>query len=99
MNDIVTRANYDSSTDTTTIGRFQDVEPIIKEVKDLKEVTDGRGNTIRGYFAGRIPAIIVEQYLIKAGIKFDEFIRDDIHIKRIMNDPDYKQFRVFEGRI
>lgn len=99
MNDIKTTVHYDETTDKTGIYREQDCEPIVQEVSDLKQVTDGRGNTSMGYFAGRIPGIIVEQYMREVGINFQTFIKDEIHIQRIMNNPDYKKFRVFEGKI
>ena len=99
MNDIVTRAVYDESTDKLHISRIQDAEPIIQEVRELKEVTDGRGDSIKGYFVGRIPAMVVEQYLIEVGVTFEDFVRDDTHVKRIMNNPDYAKFRIFEGKI
>ena len=99
MSDISTHYHHNELTDSLTIERKQDASPIIQEVDEFKRVTDGRGDGVKGYFAGRIPAIIIEQYLKEVGVNFQEFIRDDTHIKRIMNNPDYKRFRVFEGRI
>jgi len=99
MSDIITKYHHDWKTDALHIERVQDCEPIVEEVAKLKQVTDGRGDTSLGYHMGRIPGVIVEQYLIEVGINFEEFIRDDIHVKRILNDPTYKKFRIFEGRM
>ena len=99
MDDIKTIYKYDAASNRDTIQRVQDCEPIIQEIKDKKQFSDGRGDTSLGYHVGRIPAIVVEQYLKHAGITFNEFCTDTAHIHRIMNNPDYKQFRIFEGKI
>lgn len=99
MNDIKTFYKYDAVEDKDIFYREQDCEPIIKEVAQLKEVTDGRGNTSLGYFVGRIPAIIVEKYINEVGITFRDFIVDTTHVHRILNDPAYKKFRIFEGKV
>lgn len=99
MNDITTKVFHDEKEDKTHIYREQDCTPVIDEVKRLKEVTDGRGDGIKGYFVGRIPAIIVERYLNETGVSYREFIMDETHVKRILNDPDYKKFRIFEGTV
>lgn len=99
MSDIVTRHHYDQLEDRDIVERVQDCEPIVKEVKQIKEVTDGRSNNGIGYFAGRIPGVIVEQYCNENKVSFRDFCIDDTHIKRILNNPDYKKFRVFEGKV
>lgn len=90
--------HYDDLTDTLTIASEQDCEPIIKEIERIKQVTDGRGNTSLGYFVGRIPDEIVKGYMREQGVSFEEFIKDETHVKRILNNPDFKKFRIFEGR-
>jgi len=99
MSDISTEYSHDWKTDTLHVKREQDCEPIVDEVARLKQVTDGRGDTSLGYFVGRIPAIIVEKYLTEMGVTYREFMQEDVHIKRIMNDPAYKKFRIFEGKM
>lgn len=98
MSDIKTFFKHDSSEDKDIIYREQDCEPIVKEVKAIKEVSDGRGKTSLGYFVGRLPAIIVEQYCNENNVSFQDFINDDTHVKRILNNPDFKKFRVWEGK-
>lgn len=81
------------------VEHVQDCTPIVDEVKRLKEVTDGRGDSSLGYFVGRIPEVIVQKYMDEMGVSYHEFVVDPIHIKRILNDPQYKRFRIFEGRV
>ena len=99
MNDIKTIYKFDAASNRDVIQRVQDCEPIVQEIKDIKQVTDGRGDTSLGYHVGRIPAMVVEQYLKFAGITFHDFCTDTGHVHKIMNDPDYARFRIFEGRI
>ena len=99
MSDIKTVHYYDALENKDIFERVQDCEPVIKEIKEKKQFTDGRGDTSLGYHVGRIPGIIVEQYIKQAGITFHDFCTDTAHIHRIMNNPDYKKFRVFEGKI
>lgn len=99
MSDIRTFYKYDLSDDRHVIHRSQDCEPIVDEVKRIKEVSDGRSETGLGYFVGRIPGIIVEQYLKEKNVTMGEFINDDSHVKNILSNPDYKKFRVFEGKM
>jgi len=73
MSDIDTIYHFDQKDNKDVIERVQDCDPIIQEIQDLKQFSDGRGDTSLGYHVGRIPAIIVEQYLKHAGITFHEF--------------------------
>ena len=99
MSDIKTIYHYDAAENKDVIGRVQDCEPVVLEAKQHRDRTDGRGDTSLGYFVGTIPGVIIEQYMKQAGITYHEFMIDRTHIHRIMNDPDYSKFRVFEGNI
>lgn len=98
MSEIQTKLHHDTLTDVTTIERTQDVSGIIQDVADKRQHFDGFKSESMN-FVGTIPGIIVEQYLKAKGISYQEFIGDKIHIRRILNDPDYSKFKVFEGRI
>ncbi len=80
------------------VHRFADVEPIMDDVKAIKQVTDGRSKSGELYHVGRLPAIIVEAYCVKQKVSFSEFCSNPEHVRRILNDPDYKAFRIFEGQ-
>ncbi len=90
---------YHSKDDALVIERVQDVAPVLESIKQHKELQTGKPVDGLGYYAGEIPAIVVEQYMKEVGITYNEFICNNVHITRIMNDPDYKRFRVWEGRV
>ena len=75
----------------------QDVEPFIRQAAVDRE-TLGEVPGL-GYKIGTIPAVVIQDYLNTVGITFEEFMKDDTHIYRIMSDPDYKKFRVWEGKL
>lgn len=81
------------------MARSQDVEPLIDHLATLRSETDGKSASGELYHVGEIPMVVVEEYLTEAGITFHEFIKDDVHIKRIMTNPDYAKFRVWKGSI
>lgn len=99
MSDIKTIYHYDALENKDVIERVQDCEPIVKEVEILKAQTDGRSNTSLGHFVGTIPGVIIEAYEKQMGITHHEFMIDRTHIHRIMDNPDFKKFRVWEGKL
>ena len=94
---ITEKYKYDHTENRLIVERTQDVDPVLRKVQESKEV--GTYTEGLGYYAGTIPGIIVEQYMKEYGITYQEFIGDSKHIHRIMNDPDYKKFRVWEGKL
>ncbi|MCP3704613.1 MAG: hypothetical protein GY954_16995 [Alteromonas sp.] len=90
---------YHEQDGNLVIERVQEVDPVLESVKQHKEVQTGKPVDGLGYFAGRIPGVIVEKYMNEFGVSYNEFICNDVHIQRILNDPEYKRFRVWEGRI
>ena len=81
-----------------TFERRQDCQPILDEIQKIKQVTDGRSKSGDLVHIGRIPKGIIEAYCNERGVSFHEFITDDIHVTRLMNDSDYKHLRIWEGR-
>jgi hypothetical protein len=77
----------------------QDIEPLLNDIKAIKDITNGKSDSGDMYHVGTIPAIIVEKYCNEVGISFHDFIIDNTHIKRIVNDPDFARFRVWEGKL
>jgi hypothetical protein len=86
-----TKFLYEDDGEKLVIQNTQDISPIIQEVEKLRDF-GGKGKDM--WHLGRIPEIIVEQYCNSVGITFREFMLDNTHINRIMNDADYKHFRV-----
>lgn len=77
------------------VNRAADVEPTIDFLSGMRQMTDGKGREF--WWIGEIPNVIVEKYLNENGVTFQEFMQDGAHARRILQDPDYKKFRVFEG--
>lgn len=84
--------------DKLVIERKADAQPILDEIKQIKQVTDGKSKSGELYHVARIPAIVVEMYCNTVGITFREFLIDDTHITRLLNDSDYAHLRIWEGR-
>lgn len=94
-----TRMKYEEAEDRLYVETIQDCEPILDNVKQHREVATGKPTPGLGYFVGRIPSVIVEKYCKEFGITFNQFCEDNTHVKRIVNDPDYSRFRVWEGQV
>lgn len=76
---------------------IQDVEPHLDHAKDMRD----RGNTGSSELrhAAHFPGNLVQHYCVLNGITFAEFIGNPIHTKRMLNDPDLKKFRIWEGKV
>lgn len=46
-----------------------------------------------------VPGILIEDYCNRNGVTFAEFMRDQEHVKRLLNDPAIEHFRVKKGRV
>lgn len=79
------------------IGLSQDCTPIAEHAKALQNA--GIHGTSEMRHAARIPQVIVEKYCNDRGITFREFMNDQTHVRRILNDPDNAMFRVWKGRV
>jgi len=97
IDDIRTTAKVDDG--NLVIARSADVTPFIEDVKRIRATTNGKSKTGDLYHLGRIPSIVIEQYLNRVGVTYSDFLKDNTHINRILNDPDYAAFRVWEGRV
>lgn len=80
-----------------TVERSQDCTAILEHAKAMQSAGQVGGTEMR--FAGTIPDVIVEAYCNRKGIDYREFMTNPVHIKAVMNDPDLKGFRVWEGRV
>lgn len=48
---------------------------------------------------GVLPRARIEDYCAHMGVSFEEFMQDDTHIIRLMENPDFSKLRVWKGRI
>lgn len=82
--------------DNGIIERIQDVEPQLNICKALHN--EGIHGTEHMKHAARIPNVIIEQYLNTNNITMYEFMNNEDHIKRMLNDPSLSHFRIWKGR-
>jgi hypothetical protein len=49
--------------------------------------------------AAKIPKVIVQEYLKRADISMHEFMANDEHISRLLNDPSFSSYRIWQGKV
>lgn len=74
----------------------QDVSPILEACKTLAK--EGVTGSSELKHAATFPMVLIETYMNKIGINFQEFMRNPQHAKTMLNDPDLKGFRVWQGQ-
>ncbi|TXH46560.1 MAG: hypothetical protein E6Q97_29280 [Desulfurellales bacterium] len=80
-----------------TIERVQDCTPYVEHTKRLHNA--GAYGDSEFKLAATIPFVIIEQYCNINQIRFDEFMGNPAHMKALLNDPQFKSFRVWPGRV
>lgn len=79
------------------VAQQQDVEPILEFCKAQHNAGFHGSSEMR--HVAEIPAIVVESYCQKAGITLHDFMSDQTHIRRILENPDNSLFRIWKGRL
>ena len=82
---------------TYQIHRSQDVTPIANYAHGMQAA--GLVGTKDVRHAAEIPMIVVENYMTRNGITFEEFCAEQKHGKALLNDPALAAFRIWEGRV
>lgn len=78
-------------------GTTQDCTPILEAATIARnECRSGSGDM---RLAASIPFVVLERYMNEHNISWQEFSRSPEHKKRLLNDPDLRGFRVWEGRV
>lgn len=77
--------------DQFTVQTAQDVSPIIQHCKDRRE-------DLAGYRDGLVPVAEIPLFIAEQMMQDGSFYDDDA-IRRWLNDPDNRCFRVWEGRV
>jgi hypothetical protein len=80
-----------------TVQRTQDCTPIVEHTKALQRA--GHTGSSEMKHAAKLPFVIVETYCNVNGITFAEFMQNNVHIKRVLNDPNLADFRIWQGRV
>lgn len=94
LSGITTTFDYDEGTDTTIIGREQDVSAILEKNKALANNDDVTKEGIKNswWLYAEIPNIVIEKWLNEHGVNL--YNRD--HQKavfRLLNQPEYRYLR------
>lgn len=98
MSEVHTRLDVTDS-GTLVIQRTQDVDPILRQAKELAKDNHGKSQSGEMYHAARLPMVLVENYCNQKGINFREFMANPSHVRAMLNDPALSKFRIWEGRV
>ena len=82
---------------TYQIHRSQDVTPIADFAHGMRSIGATGSKDMR--HAAEIPMLVVENYMTRMGITFEEFCSEQKHGKALLNDPALAAFRIWEGRV
>jgi len=82
---------------TYQIQRSQDVNPIIDFAKGMQAIGATGSKDMK--HAAEIPMVVVENYMTRLGINFEEFCANQEHGKALLNDPALADFRIWSGRV
>lgn len=75
----------------------ENVESVLEHVKDLRSANEvGSGEM---WHVAKLPRSAIMNYCHSAGITFSEFMRNDEHLGRMLNDPALAGFRIHQGRV
>jgi hypothetical protein len=87
--------HYDSDGRTFTVQRQYDVNPTLEQAKIIRD--SGAGVTGENRLVGRIPMVMVDQWMKEAGVAHnDNEARKEI-IRKKMLSGDFDKFRVWGG--
>ena len=92
-----TQAFSDDDNDRIVIVQSQDVAAIVDDCKARSN--EGFHENGVGKHVARVPNVVVEHYLNVHGITLREFMADDTHIRRLVNDPAFADLRIWQGTI
>lgn len=95
MSDVSTKIHVQGN--ITTFERVQDCTPIAERAKALHN--EGYHGSSEMKHAASIPMVIIEKYMNEQKISFEEFMGNQEHIRRVVNNPDNSVFRIWPGKI
>lgn len=78
-------------------GTVQDCTAILEDAKARHNVGFHGSSDMK--HAARIPSVVIEKYCNVSGIEFREFIQNPVHMRRMLNDPALKDFRIWPGNV
>lgn len=81
------------------IQRTTDSQAVLDEAKRLRSEGMVKSESGDLHHVAKLSKGVIEKYCIEKGITFREFCINDEHVTRILNNPDYKLFRIWEGTV
>lgn len=75
----------------------QDCTPIAEWCKI--QHNEGNHGSADMKFAMRIGPVMIEKYINETGITYEEFMSEECHIRAILNNPEYADFRIWKGAV
>lgn len=78
-------------------GTVQDCTAIHEDAKARHNVGFHGSSDMK--HAARIPNVVIETYCNVHGVEFSEFMQNPVHLKRVLNDPALKNFRIWPGAV
>lgn len=82
---------------TLTFETVQDCTAIAERAKSMHN--SGNHGSSEMKLAATIPNVFVDDYCNRNNITFHEFLKNEEHIKRLLNDPAIDHFRIWKGKI
>ena len=91
------QTSFHQDDDKIIVANTQDVSAVLDSVATRADA----GAVGSGDFkhAAQIPMVAIESYCNVKGITFEEWQRNPVHIKAMLNDPDLAAFRIWKGRV
>lgn len=96
MGQIIEAIDHDKLLLATTADK-RDVDMVAEHCKAMRSAKAGNGKDEK--LAMSAPGWVVNDWCVKKGITFAEFMRDQRLQTRFVEDPDNSAFRVWEGRL
>lgn len=89
---------YHSDSDGNVIHEIkQDVEPHLDHCAEMR--SNGMFGSSEMRLAASYPDAVIRTYCNNKGIDLEEFNRDRVHIRNMLQDPDLSKFRIWQGKI
>ena len=80
----------------TVFERVQDCTPILDLATSLHN--EGHQGSSEMKHAAKIPKVIIERYCNEHNITFREWLNNEDHQRRMLNDPSLARVRIWKGR-
>ncbi len=83
--------------DLMIVKSVQDVQPILDSCKNRIDAGATGSKDIK--HAASFPMVVIEAYMNRMNITFQEFLRDKSHVKAMLNDKSLQGFRIWQGAV